>query len=137
MSLYKSEYKLKVSFEDLDPMNVVWHGNYMRYMEQARCNMLEELKYTYIDMKNEDYAYPVAKMNVKYIKPATFGDILTVITYIEELEPALNIKYEIFNENEKIFEAKTMQIGVNIKTGESIYSAPKGLIKAIERVINA
>ena len=137
MSLYKSEYKLKVSFEDLDPMNVVWHGNYMRYMEQARCNMLGELKYTYIDMKNEDYAYPVAKMNVKYIKPATFGDILTVITHIEELEPALNIKYEIFKEDEKIFEAKTMQIGVNIKTGESIYSAPKGLIKAIERVINA
>ena len=137
MCLYQSKYTVKVSFEDLDPMNVVWHGNYMRYMEQARCNMLEELKYTYMDMKKEDYAYPVAKMNVKYIKPAAFGDVLTVVTKIEELEPALNMKYEIFKDKEKIFEAKTMQIGVNVKTLESVYAAPKGLKKAIERALNA
>jgi len=137
MSLYQSKYIVKVSFEDLDPMNVVWHGNYMRYMEQARCNLLEELNYTYIDMKNENYAYPVAKMNVKYIKPATFGDTLTIVTDIEELEPALNIKYKIYRGKEKIFEAKTMQIGINIKTGESIYTAPKSFRAKIERIGNA
>ena len=48
MSLYKSECEIKVSFEDLDPMNVVWHGNYMHFMEQARCDMFDKLNYTYI-----------------------------------------------------------------------------------------
>ncbi|MBO6087861.1 acyl-CoA thioesterase [bacterium] len=134
MSLYKSEYEVKVSFEDLDPMNVVWHGNYMRYMEQARCDMLDKLRYTYMDMKADGYAYPVAKMQVKYIKPAEFGDILIIKSEVITVEPSLNIKYTIFNKKNrvKIFEASTMQIGVNINTRESVYTPPKRLIQAIK-----
>ena len=67
MSLFESEYELRVSFEDLDLMGIVWHGNYMRYLEQARCDMFSKLKYTYIDMKKDGFAYPVAKMKVKYM----------------------------------------------------------------------
>ena len=136
MCLYQSKYKIKVSFEDLDPMNIVWHGNYMKYLEQARCDMLSKLGYTYIDMKKEGCGYPFAKMKIKYIKPATLGDVLTVFTKVDTIEPTLNLKYEIFKKKEKIFEAKSMQIGINLETGESIYTAPKGLIEAIERVKN-
>ena len=46
MCLAKSSYEVWVSFEDLDPMNVVWHGNYMRYMEKARCHLFAELGYS-------------------------------------------------------------------------------------------
>lgn len=136
MCLFSSEYELEISFEDLDPMNIVWHGNYVRYMEQARCKMLKELNYTYLDMNNDGYGYPVAKMKTKFIKPATFGDILRVHTEVHTIEPSLNIKYFIFNKKtgEKIFEAETMQIGINLKTGESIYTPPEGLVKAIERI---
>lgn len=137
MYLYKTEYQVKISFEDLDPMNIVWHGNYIKYLEQARCDMLSKLGYTYIDIKNEGFGYPVAKLQVKYIKPATLGDILTVVTMVESIEPTLNLRYEILKTGEKIFEAKTMQICVKTegeKAGESVYTAPKGLIAAIERV---
>lgn len=139
MSLYESEYELKISFEDLDPMDIVWHGNYMRYMEQARCDMLSKLGYTYMDMKDDELAYPVAKMNVKYIKPAKFLDILTVKLEIVSLEPSLDIKYSIFNKttNEKIFEASTMQICYDISKNESIYTPPMRLTKAIEEANNA
>lgn len=138
MSLFQSEYEVKVSFEDLDPMNVVWHGNYMRYMEQARCNMLDKLNYTYMDMKADGYAYPVAKMKVKYIKPAEFGDVLTVKSEVISVEPSLDITYTIFNKKSgiKIFEASTMQIGININTRESIYTPPERLIQAINEVQN-
>ena len=131
MSLYHSEYKLKVSFEDLDPMNIVWHGNYIRYMEQARCDMFSKLNYTYIDMKEDGYAYPIAKLRTKYIKPAMFGDILTVKLDVIAIEPALNIKYLIYKDSEKIFEAETMQIGLDINTGESLYNPPKKLVDAM------
>ncbi|MBQ7450410.1 acyl-CoA thioesterase [bacterium] len=136
MSLFQSEYKLKVSFEDLDPMNIVWHGNYMRYMEQARCNMLSELKYTYMDIKADGYAYPVAKMQVKYIKPAFFNDILTVKTEVISIEPTLDIKYTIFNQaGDKIFSATTMQIAINTETKQSVYTPPNGLIQAMRKVV--
>lgn len=138
MSLYKSEYEIKVSFEDLDPMNVVWHGNYMRYLEQARCDMLDKLHYTYMDMKADGYAYPIAKMKVKYIKPAEFGDVLNIISEVVSVEPSLDIKYTIFNKNtnDKIFEATSIQIGVNINTRESVYVPPKRLREAINEVQN-
>ena len=138
MSLCQSEYEVKISFEDLDPMNVVWHGNYMRYMEQARCDMLDKLNYTYRDMKADGYAYPVAKMKVKYIKPAEYGDILTVMLEVISIEPSLDLKYTMFNKKtgDKIFEATTIQIGVNIETRESIYIPPIRLVQAIKEAQN-
>ena len=138
MSLYQSEYEVKISFEDLDPMNIVWHGNYMRYMEQARCDMLDKLNYTYTDMRDDGYTYPVAKMNVKYIKPAEFGDILMIKSEIVSVEPSLDIKYVVFNKKtgEKIFEASTMQIGIDTQTRKSIYTPPARLVQALERIKN-
>ena len=136
MGLFQTEYELKVSFEDLDPMSIVWHGNYMRYMEQARCDLLEKIGYTYFDIKADGLAYPVAKMKVKYIKPAFFGDILTVQTEVISIEPTLEIKYKIFNKKtgDKIFEAYTMQIAVDFEKRQSIYTPPKRLIEAIKKV---
>ena len=138
MSLLQSEYKFKVSFEDLDPMNIVWNGNYMRYMEQARCDLLAKLNYTYADMKKEGYVYPIAKMKAKYIRPATFGDNLTLKLDVISIEPTLDIKYQIFNDetNDKIFEGSTMQIGMNAESFESVYTPPKGLVDAINEVLH-
>lgn len=42
---------IDVQFFDLDPMNVVWHGNYVKYLETARCDLLAKVGYTYDDMK--------------------------------------------------------------------------------------
>jgi acyl-CoA thioester hydrolase len=107
-------------------------------MEQARCDMLDKLNYTYTDMRDDGYAYPVAKMNVKYIKPAEFGDILTVKSEIVSVEPSLDIKYVVFNKKtgEKIFEASTMQIGIDTQTRKSIYTPPARLVQALERIKN-
>lgn len=126
---------IDVQFFDLDPMNVVWHGNYIKYLEQARCEMLAKIGYTYDDMKADGFAYPIAKMDLKFIKPAQFMQKLKVVTTLVEFEPSLNIKYEIFdmNSSEKIFTAKSMQICVDIKTMESVYTAPK---RFVERVKN-
>lgn len=130
---FKSDTIIKVEFYDLDPMDVVWHGNYVKYLEVARCDMLSKLGYTYVDMKNDGYAYPVATMEMKYIKPCTFGQELKVVSVVEEIEPALVIKYVIFDNKtgEKIFKAKTMQIAVDIKTKQTVYEAPANLKKKI------
>lgn len=135
MSLYQSEYELRVSFEDLDPMGVVWHGNYLRYMEQARCDLLSKINYTYMDMKSDGFAYPVAKLTTKYIKPAKFMDNLIVRLEVISLEPSLDIKYKIFNKDsgEKIFEASTMQIRYDIKENQSVYTPPAALVNAIRK----
>ncbi|MCI5889242.1 MAG: acyl-CoA thioesterase [Brachyspira sp.] len=127
--LFKTEMKLTVQFYDLDPINVVWHGNYLKYLESARCDLLKKIGYDYDNMRADGVVYPIAKMDLKYIKPCKFNQVLFLETIVEELEPALIIKYNIFDEEsgEKVFSAKSMQICVDMKTGESIYSAPEGL----------
>ena len=37
-------------FYDLDPMNIVWHGNYPRFLEQARCALLDKIAFNYVEM---------------------------------------------------------------------------------------
>lgn len=124
--IYRAETELTIPFYDNDPMGVVWHGNYVKYIEIARCDMLNKIGYNYIDMKNDGVAYPIAKLDMKYIKPISFNQKIRIVSEIEEIEPSLIIKYVFFDENEeKIFKAKTMQICVDIDTKNSVYNAPK------------
>ena len=73
MVKFESSMIIEIPFYDLDPMNVVWHGNYVKYLEEARCEMFKNLKYTYENMRKEGIAYPVAKMDLKFIKSCKFG----------------------------------------------------------------
>lgn len=130
---FQAEKIISVQFYDLDPMNVVWHGNYVKYLETARCDLLEKLGYNYIDMRNDGFAYPVATMEMKYIKPCVFNQELKIVSVIEEIEPCLIIKYTIFDNKtgDKLFKAKTMQICVDINTKQSVYEAPDNLKKKL------
>ena len=97
--------------------------------------MLSKIGYTYTDMMNDGVAYPVATMDLKYIKSAKFEQKLKIVTTLMEYEPALIIKYEIYDAelNELIFKAKSMQICVDTKTGESLYKAPDKFVEKLEK----
>ena len=133
MKKISSETIIEVQFYDLDPMNVVWHGNYIKYLEEARCDLLTKIGYTYTDMMKDGITYPVAKMDLKFIKSAFFEQKLKVITTLIEYEPSLNIKYEIFDfsSGEKIFEAKSMQICYDVKLNTSVYEPPKRFLEKL------
>lgn len=132
MKKISSKIRIKVPFYDLDPMNIVWHGNYVKYLEEARCALFAKLNYTYYDMYDDNIMYPLAKMDFKFIKSAKFDDDLEIEATFKEFEPAIIIKYDIFSGEDKILSASTMQMGVNVKTGETIYNAPEKLLKAVE-----
>lgn len=129
MSIFKSEITIKVPFYDNDPMGIVWHGNYIKYLEVARCDMFDKIGYNYIDMKDDGLTYPLAKMDLKFINPATFNQELKIVTTLEEIEPAIVIKYVVsdLKTGKKIFKAKSLQIRVNISNGQSEYLAPQRL----------
>lgn len=133
--MIKTSTIIDVPFYDVDPMNIVWHGNYIKYLEQARCDMFAKIGYTYTDMYNDGIMYPIAKMEFKFIRPSTFGDKLRIECELKEIEPALNINYTIYNNTtgEKIFKAKSMQICVDKNTRESTYQEPVKLKEKIKQ----
>ena len=134
MEKIQTNCTLEVEFYDLDPMNVVWHGNYIKYLEAARCDLLSKIGYTYDDMKDDNSAYPVATMELKYIKPAVFKQKLLIETTLESVEPAMIINYLIKDKltGEKLFKAKSMQIRVDTVTKESLYTAHENFLRKIE-----
>lgn len=134
MKLIEAEIIIEIPFFDLDPMNVVWHGNYVKYTEIARCNLLDKIGYNYDDMRADGVMYPVAKMEMKFIKSAMFGQKISVKAILDEVEPSLNMHYEIRDAQTKelLFKAKTMQICVEFATQKSVYEAPEKFKKGIE-----
>lgn len=88
---FSFEITLSAAFHDLDPMNVVWHGNYVRYFEQARCALLARYHYDYPAMRDSGYAWPVVDMRVKYVGPLTYGQSFIVRATIVEWENRLKI----------------------------------------------
>lgn len=125
----------EIPFYDVDPMYVVWHGNYVKYCEIARSALLEEIGYNYKEMKDEGIIYPIAKMEMKFIKSVTVSQKIKLKATLEEYEPAMKIKYEFrdYETNELIFKAQTMQICVDTKTNQSLYNAPLNFKNRIEK----
>jgi acyl-CoA thioester hydrolase len=102
--MYSSETKVRVRYGDSDRMGYAYYGNYPLYFEVGRTEMLRELGLTYKEMEDSGVILPVINLQVNYLAPAYYDDLLTVKTYIKE-KPGVRIKfdYEIYNQTgEKI-----------------------------------
>lgn len=134
MKEFESNTQVKVAFNDLDPMNIVWHGNYLKYLELARSEMFDRLNFGYPVMNENNLLFPIAKMDLKFISPAEFNQILNIKCTLKEIEPAIIIKYVITDAETgtKLFKAKSMQICVDAITKETLYTAPEQLKKGVE-----
>jgi acyl-CoA thioester hydrolase len=80
---------IRVYFEDTDFSGLVYHANYLRYMERARSDMLRlagvDQKHAY---ESGEGVYAVAALSIKYVKPAHYDDALIIISTIEQLRAA-------------------------------------------------
>lgn len=130
------KFKFRVEFYDTDSMGVVWHGNYVKYCEMARCAFLREINYTYLDMKNDGFAYPIVKMDFKFIRPAKFDDEIWVEIDLAEFESLLKFKYTITNAKtgEILCKATTAQAAVHIATMETCFYLPECLKEKLKDI---
>lgn len=120
------EITLSPAFHDLDPMNVVWHGNYVRYFEQARCALLQRFGYDYPAMRDSGYAWPVVDLRIKYVRPLVYGQSVTVRAAIVEWENRLKIDYLVRDTatGERLTKGYSIQVAVEMATGEMCYVCP-------------
>ncbi|MGB5909020.1 MAG: acyl-CoA thioesterase [Stenotrophomonas maltophilia] len=120
------EISLTPAFHDCDPMNVVWHGNYFKYFEIARCALLGRYDYDYPQMLESGYLWPVVDARVKYVRPLLFNQALRVIARIVEWENRLKIEYEIIDaqSGQVLTRAMTIQVAVDATSKEMLYQCP-------------
>lgn len=124
----------EVAFYEVDPMQIMWHGNYINFMERARCALLEKIGYTYVDMEKDGYGWPVVDVHVKYLKPLQFRQKVRVTARITEYEFGLRLTYTFVDiETGKVTtRAETTQMAINIKTRETNIVSPRELVEKIE-----
>lgn len=119
--------EVQPTFYDLDPMAVVWHGNYVKYFEVARSALLSKFGYDYEDMRASGYLWPVVDLRIKYVKPATLHQPLKVRAEITEYESRLRVDFLITSAitGEKVTKGHTIQVAVDAATLELQYVCPK------------
>ncbi|WP_153796752.1 acyl-CoA thioesterase [Foetidibacter luteolus] len=110
--MYESITQIRVRYAETDQMNVVYYGNYAQYFEVGRVESIRQLGYTYKDMEEQGVMMPVVELNIKYLRPATYDDLLTVKTQIREMPHDHRIEFhqEVFNEKGKLLTAGNVKL---------------------------
>ncbi len=105
--MYESTTQVRVRYAETDQMNIVYYGNYAQYFEVGRVESIRQLGYTYKDMEASGVIMPVVELNVRYLRPATYDDLLTIKTQVRELPDDHRIEFfqEVFNEQGKMLTA--------------------------------
>ncbi|MCK5881342.1 MAG: acyl-CoA thioesterase [Sinobacterium sp.] len=124
---------VRVPFNDVDMMRVAWHGNYMKYIEDGRCALLDKISYNYPEMEASGMMWPIVDTRIKYVRSATFNQLLRVHAGLVEYENRIKIEYRIEDaETEELLtKAYSIQVAVDAKTQEMQFCSPPLLLKNV------
>jgi acyl-CoA thioester hydrolase len=114
-------------------MQIVWHGNYIKYLEVVRCALFDKIAYNYEQMGASGYSWPVIDVQLRYIASARFGQRLKLRADIIEWENRLKIDYLITDAatGARLTRASTTQVAVDIASGEMCFVSPPVLFKKL------
>ncbi|WP_248795969.1 acyl-CoA thioesterase [Pseudomonas sp. MWU13-2105] len=129
--------EILVPFFDVDSMHVVWHGHYVKYLEVARCALLDHIGHNYTHMLESGYAWPVIDLQLRYVRGAVFGQKINVRANLVEWENRLKVNYLITDlaSGERLTRASTVQVAVEIQSREMQLASPKIFVAAVEKVL--
>ena len=128
-----------VEFYDVDSMRIVWHGNYVQFMEKARCALLNKIGFTYLDMEKAGFEFPVVDVHVKYMRSLRFGDEVRAVAGLVEYENCIKIAYEFYNNRtgELTTQAESTQMAVNMQDRQTVYVCPEVFIGKVHALMEA
>lgn len=128
-AIVKASAEATPQFYDLDPMNIVWHGHYPRFLELGRVAVMEKVGYSYEEMVESGYAWPIIDMRMRYARPMRLSVPVVITAGIIEWENILRIVYSISERDsgERVMRASTSQVALTITTSEMQWVAPQVL----------
>jgi len=115
MERVRFEWSARVYFEDTDSGGVVYHANYLKFMERARTEWLRNLGLDQLKLKQEDkLMFVVRKINIKYKIPARFNDELIIQTdCVKSTDYSIMLKQNILRDNQTITEGNVEIVCIN------------------------
>lgn len=129
-----SSISFRVRYGETDQMGVVYHGNYLQYLEMGRVEWLRDLGISYKDMEENGIKLPVISAQLKYHKSAAYDDRITVNTRIKKMpQVKIEFDYEILDENGVLLvQAHTVLAFMNKETNKPM-ACPEYLLTKIRQ----
>ena len=133
----QAEVEILVPFFDVDSMDVVWHGHYIKYFEVARCALLDRIGHNYQQMRDAGYAWPVIDVQLRYMRGARFNQRIIVRADLIEWENRLKINYLITDAEtgERMTRGTSVQVAVEMASREMLLASPRVFLEAVERAL--
>ena len=109
--MYTHSTQIRVRYGETDQMGYVYYGHYAVYFEVGRVEALRHLGMSYKELEQQGIMMPVLEHTSRYLQPATYDELLTVVTTIKELPRArITFYYEIYNEADTLIHAGETQL---------------------------
>ena len=131
--MIEAEVVIEVPFHDVDVMGVAWHGHYVKYLEIARCALLDKIDYNYPQMRESGYAWPVIDLRIRYPRPLRFQQKVRVKAMLEEWENRLKVSYliEDSDSGQRLTRGYTVQVALDMKENEMLFVSPDILFEKL------
>lgn len=127
--------RVRVRFQEVDALHVVWHGHYISYFEDARAALGERFGISYRDLFDAQVMAPVVHVSCDYCKPARFGDELGVNAKLL-IQPSAKLEFlydvQHADTGETLAYGRTVQVFTDLQ-GELLLVQPAVLRRVIER----
>ncbi|MFY4774009.1 YbgC/FadM family acyl-CoA thioesterase [Metabacillus sp. RGM 3146] len=98
-----SKKEIEVRYAETDQMGVVYHANYVIWLEVGRTQLIKDLGFSYAAMEEEGILSPVVDLQIQYKKPLKYDDTAVIHTWVEEYTGVkVTYGYEIYTPNEEV-----------------------------------
>jgi acyl-CoA thioester hydrolase len=128
------EIELVVPFHDLDPMQIVWHGNYFKYFDQARFTLFQRVGVDlYHYFKKTSFLFPIIKTSTKHIVPLRYGDVFFCRATVVETQAKIVLDFEArLAENGTVCtRGRSEQVAVRFPEMEMEFEIPEDIRRAL------
>ncbi len=128
------ELHQRVQFYDLDPMQIVWHGNYLNYFENARVALLANLGVDLFEFyERTQYLFPIIKTSTKHIYPLRYGDEFVCKASLVDGKVKIIVDFEIRlkSDGKLCTKGRTEQVAVKAPEMEIMFTIPGEIRKAL------
>ena len=126
------EKQERIYYEDTDAGGVVYHANYLKFMERCRCEWLSSLGFDVSELhSNEQIMFVVREANIKYDTPAKLFDEITVTAQVLQVgKVKLVLEQKIYNKGELLC-VGTIKLATLSTTSFKLTPMPKALHMAL------
>ena len=98
--MFVSEKQIEIRYAETDQMGVVYHANYLVWMEIGRTQLVNDIGFNYAGLEEQGYISPVLDLSIQYKKAMRYGQVATVRTWVESHSKLKTIYgYEILHED--------------------------------------